>query len=111
MHIGVTEAARYADIAVCGFSRTVDNAPHYCDFQFFTDDRASGTVTVRLITDEAFTPADKTGAERVLRTYVPESFKCRVDISKLTPDEEMVAKKIMEAVEPFRPLIFQNFLF
>ena len=61
-------------------------------------DRASGTVTVRLITDEAFTPADKTGAERVLRTYVPESFKCRVDISKLTPDEEMVAKKIMEAV-------------
>lgn len=63
-----------------------------------TLDRAGKTVTVNIITDEAFTRADQMGADAVIRKYVPAYFDSKIVISKLTPDTEMVKKKIEEAV-------------
>jgi len=63
-----------------------------------TLDRATNTVTAKIITDEAFTPADEAGADEVIKKHVPAYFKSKVEISKLTPDEEMVKRKVGEAV-------------
>ncbi|MDE6667387.1 MAG: hypothetical protein K2K38_03440 [Clostridia bacterium] len=63
-----------------------------------TLDSDGKTVTANIITDEAFTPADQMGADAVIRKYVPAYFESKVVISKLTPDAEMVKKKIEEAV-------------
>ncbi|MDE7167378.1 MAG: hypothetical protein K2O28_00855 [Clostridia bacterium] len=61
-------------------------------------DRVGKTVTANIITDAAFTAADQAGADAVIRKYVPAYFQSKVLISKLTPDEEMVKKKIEDAV-------------
>ena len=63
-----------------------------------TLDKAGRTVTASIITDEAYTPADEQSAAAIIRKYVPVYFESKVVISKLTPDEEMVRKKIEEAV-------------
>lgn len=63
-----------------------------------TLDKAQRTVTASIITDEAYTPADEQSAAAIIRKYVPVYFESKVVISKLTPDEEMVRKKIEEAV-------------
>ncbi|MDE7082294.1 MAG: ribonuclease H-like domain-containing protein [Clostridia bacterium] len=63
-----------------------------------TLDRARRTVTANIITDEAFTPADERGADAIIRKFVPDYFESKVIISKLAPDEEMVRRKIEEAV-------------
>lgn len=63
-----------------------------------TVDGTRRTVTVNLVTDAAFTPADKKNADSILRKYVPAYFSLKVDISKLTPDCEMVTRRIAEAI-------------
>lgn len=55
-------------------------------------------VTVKLITDKAFTRENKAEAEKIVRAYVPQFFNCTLEISKLTPDCEMVKTKILEAL-------------
>ncbi len=75
-------------------------------FRGLTLDRISNTVTANLITDEAFTPADEMGADAIIRKYVPDYFESKIVISKLTPDEEMVKRKIEEAVSKFSTLVF-----
>lgn len=56
-------------------------------------------VTVKIITDRTFTENDRKAAWGVARRYIPREFGCRVEISKLTPDCDMIARKILEAVE------------
>lgn len=56
-------------------------------------------VSVTLVTDKAYTAADKAFAEKTVREFVPEPLGCAVEIIKLTPDEEMVKRKILKAVE------------
>ncbi|MDE7453246.1 MAG: hypothetical protein K2N22_02435, partial [Clostridia bacterium] len=57
------------------------------------------TVTVKLITDKVYTEADKAGALAAAKKMVPEIFDCKVEIVKLTPDPEMVRRKILEDIE------------
>ena len=71
-----------------------------------TVERSNKTVTVKLITDSAFTPADKTRAVAAIKKFVPEYFELNVEISKLTPDCEMVKRKINEAVSIFSKPVF-----
>lgn len=68
--------------------------------------RARRLVVVNLVTDVAFTPIDKTNAFNIIKKYVPSYFECRVEISKLTPDCEMVKRKISEAVCAFSKAVF-----
>ncbi|MBD5584556.1 MAG: hypothetical protein HDQ88_05695 [Clostridia bacterium] len=61
-------------------------------------DRPRKLVKVYLITDEAFTQSDEAGAVQVIKKYVPAYFSCETQISKLSPDEDMIKRKITEAV-------------
>ncbi|MDE6598195.1 MAG: ribonuclease H-like domain-containing protein [Clostridia bacterium] len=56
-------------------------------------------VTVRLITDVAYSPSDKEQAQKIAIRYVPQYFNCAVEISKLSPDCDMVKEKIIEALK------------
>ncbi len=60
--------------------------------------KAKNCVEVTLITDKAHSEEDVICAKKIIRKYVPEYFSCAVKIIKLTPDEEMVAKKIFAIV-------------
>lgn len=64
-------------------------------------EKTKKTVTVHIITDATFAPADKAKAAAVLRKYVPDYFGLNVEISKLAPDCEMVRRKITEAINEF----------
>lgn len=70
--------------------------------------KARRLVAVNLITDAAFTEADKASALKIIRNYVPEYFDCKLEISKLSPDTEMVKRKIAEAVEACSKAIFST---
>ncbi|MCD8307190.1 MAG: ribonuclease H-like domain-containing protein [Clostridia bacterium] len=61
-------------------------------------DMAQRAVTVHIITDTAFTPADEARAKTALRAYVPAYFDVRTEMEKLSPDEKMVARKIAEVI-------------
>lgn len=54
---------------------------------------------VFMVTDTAYTPEDKEGAIKIIKNYVPPYFACRLEISKLSPDCEMVEHKIEEAIK------------
>ncbi|MDE7086911.1 MAG: ribonuclease H-like domain-containing protein [Clostridia bacterium] len=55
-------------------------------------------VEVNLITDKTYSDEDVTAAKAVVRKFVPEYFSCILNVSKLTPDEGMVAKKIFAII-------------
>lgn len=61
--------------------------------------KAENCVEVCLITDKAYTQEDAASAKKIARKYVPEAFSCSVQISKLTPDEDMVARKIVAIIK------------
>lgn len=61
--------------------------------------RQAHSVKINLITENAFTEDDEMKARQIAREYVPEEFECSLGISKLTPDEKMVAKTIKQAVD------------
>lgn len=60
--------------------------------------RNNRDVQIKLITDKIYTTEDEDAVRKILRRYVPEEFTCNVGISKLTPDEGMVADKILQAI-------------
>lgn len=60
--------------------------------------RGERTVEINLITNKTFTPDDEKRAEAVSRGFVPEEFGFRLRITKLNPDEKIVARKILEAL-------------
>ena len=53
-------------------------------------EREKNLVTVKLITDKAFTEADRATVLKTVRKYVPEIFECAVEISKLTDRKSVV---------------------
>ncbi|MCM1437905.1 MAG: exonuclease domain-containing protein [Roseburia sp.] len=57
--------------------------------------KAKGNVEVALITDKPYAQSDEAAAKKIVRKYVPELFSCTLKISKLTPDCDMVADKIL----------------
>ena len=58
-----------------------------------------GLVTVKIITDKTFNGEDESAVYAVVRNYVPKAFDCKVGISKLNPDCDMIRKKIAECIE------------
>lgn len=62
-------------------------------------ERAGHKVNVILITDTAYSAEDEKLANGIVRQFVPEEFECNLTISKLTPDEGMVARRIMQVLE------------
>ncbi len=60
--------------------------------------RSSRRVDINLVTERAFTDEDRERARAVARSYVPEEFELNLSISKLTPDEKMVARTVMSAI-------------
>ncbi len=61
-------------------------------------EKEKSSVKVGLITDKAFTEEDRINADKIVRKYVPAAFGCVAEISKLSPDADMVRRKITEAV-------------
>ncbi len=57
------------------------------------------TVVVKLITDKVYNESDRERAFAAAKKLVPPIFECRVEITKLTPDPEMVRRKILELIE------------
>lgn len=68
--------------------------------------RARRLVIVNLISDKAFTASDRENAVAAVKKHVPSYFSCTVEISKLSPDCEMVKSKIFEAVESVSKAVF-----
>ncbi len=62
-------------------------------------DRSLMKVVVGIVTDKAYTEPDRQSALKTVRKFVPEAFGCELEISKLTPDCEMVKRRIAEAIE------------
>lgn len=62
-------------------------------------DKSSKNLTVNVITDKAFAEEDVIKVKAALKPFVPEYFGFSVNITKLSPDEGMVKRKIFEAVE------------
>ena len=56
-------------------------------------------VEINLVTERTFTAEDEDRARQIARSFVPEEFECNIEISKLTPDEKMVAKSIKGAID------------
>ncbi len=61
-------------------------------------DSAKRQVKVNIVTDRAFTSEDREKVYNVIKRHVPPYFDCILEIIKLTPDCEMVKRKISEAV-------------
>ncbi|MDE6558082.1 MAG: OB-fold nucleic acid binding domain-containing protein, partial [Clostridia bacterium] len=60
--------------------------------------KSTNEVQVCIITDKAYTGADEAEAKKAVRKFVPALFACSLKISKLTPDEQMVATKILAII-------------
>ena len=60
--------------------------------------KSANEVQVCLITDKAYTEEDEAEAKKAVRKFVPSLFSCSLKISKLTPDEQMVATKILAII-------------
>ena len=60
--------------------------------------RTENAVTVELITDKPFTPEDESAVKSIFRQYVPQMFALKLSIAKLTPDEDMVARRIYSVI-------------
>lgn len=69
-------------------------------------DGLSKTVEVTVITEKAFTQEDKTKVYNVIRRAVPEYFSLNLQINKLTPDCEMVRRKIFDGVCAYSKAVF-----
>ncbi len=62
-------------------------------------------VEINIVTDKAFAEEDGRKVKVIARSFVPGFFSCDVYLTKLTPDEGMVAKKIYALIpEINRPL-------
>lgn len=55
-------------------------------------------VEVAMVTDKIYNDGDLSSAKKIIRKFVPEYFSCSLRVSKLTPDEDMVAKKILAII-------------
>ena len=60
--------------------------------------KSRNEVEVAIITDKTYSPEDEVAAEAVARKFVPKLFGCNLMITKLAPDCDMVARKILEII-------------
>lgn len=60
--------------------------------------KEKGVVEINLITDKPYSDDEFAEANSIVRKYIPECFDLNLRITKLTPDESMVAKKIFEII-------------
>ncbi|MDE6690712.1 MAG: hypothetical protein K2K04_01960, partial [Clostridia bacterium] len=60
--------------------------------------KADGKVEIVLITDKPYSSADEAAAKKIARKYVPELFSCSLKITKLSPDTNMIADKILSLI-------------
>lgn len=56
--------------------------------------KSKNSVEVCIVTDKSYSAADEAQARKIVRKFVPDLFAVSVKISKLTPDCDMVKKKI-----------------
>ncbi|MDE7301542.1 MAG: OB-fold nucleic acid binding domain-containing protein, partial [Clostridia bacterium] len=56
--------------------------------------KSQNSVEVDLVTDKSYSSDDELQAKRVIRKFVPDYFAANVKIFKLTPDCDMVKKKV-----------------
>lgn len=56
--------------------------------------KSSGEVVIDIVTDKPFTQNDQTIAESIAKKHVPEQFRFKLNIHKLTPDCQMVKERI-----------------
>lgn len=62
-------------------------------------DKATKCVTTKIYTDKPYSDSDGEFAKSVLRKYIPAYFECEVEVSKLSPDKDMVKNKIFECLK------------
>lgn len=62
-------------------------------------DKASKCVTTKVYTDKQYSEGDNIFAKNILRKYIPNYFECEVEVSKLSPDCDMVKSKILECLK------------
>lgn len=67
--------------------------------------QSSGAVTVRIVTDCAYTQSDYDGAFAAVRRFVPDCFSLTLSITKLTPDCAMVRRAIMAVINGRYPAL------
>lgn len=71
-------------------------------------DSAKRRVTVNIVTDRAFTSEDESKVYTVVKRHIPTYFDCKLQITKLTPDCEMVKRKIMEGISDLSKPVFST---
>lgn len=67
-----------------------------CIIRSLTVYKARALVKAEIVTDEVFSEDERSRAKEILRRYVPSYFSFALEIIKLTPDCEMVEKRIKE---------------
>ncbi len=63
-------------------------------------------VTVFVISNRAYAPADFQNIAKALRKFVPEEFELEVKIEKIAPDEGMVEERIREEIKKDFPTAY-----
>ena len=71
-------------------------------------DSAGRRVTVNIVTDRAFTQEDEQKIYKVIKRHIPPYFGFKLQIAKLTPDCEMVKRKISEAISVLSRPVFST---
>ena len=64
-----------------------------------TVDRATSRVGIDIVTDCAFSDADIKSAENAVRLLMPDLFNFSLNVVKLSPDCDMVKRKIFQAID------------
>lgn len=65
----------------------------------------SGEVTVKIVTDRAYSQQDYNSAVAAVRPFVPDCFSLKVEISKLSPDCAMVKQRILAVIKENFPAL------
>lgn len=60
--------------------------------------KAKDNVEVCVVTDKTYSSEDEAKGKSLARKFVPEYFSCSFAVTKLSPDEKMVAKKIYSII-------------
>ncbi len=58
-------------------------------------DKNTNTVTVSVITDSAYAEDEKSAVLSVAQKFVPDYFSCKLVVKKVTPDCDMIKRKVL----------------
>lgn len=68
--------------------------------------KADMSVEINVTTDCVFTSNEEASVEQILKKHVPTEFFVRVNVTKLSPDCDMIKSKIYDHIEKFNKVIF-----